>query len=87
MGGGGAGTRRVSAEREGAAAKLFFSRPKFPPSGVEWPQVRRDYHQSFVQPDFRAEKKRVLSGGFLLIFQCLRPKRTLKKSARNLGHQ
>ena len=49
--------------------------------------IRRDYHQSFVQPDFRAEKKRVLSGGFLLIFLCLRPKRTLKKSARNPGHQ
>ena len=30
--------------------------------------------QSFVQPDFGAEKKRALSGSFLLVFQCLRPK-------------
>ena len=41
--------------------------------------VRRDYHQGFAQPDLRAEKKGALSGGFVLIFLCLRPKRAPKK--------
>ena len=41
--------------------------------------VRRDYHQR--------RKKEALSGGFLLIFLCFRPKRTTQKSAPNPGDQ
>ena len=46
--------------------------------------VRRDYHQSFMQPDFREEKKSALSGNFLLIFLCLRPKRARKNLRQTL---
>ena len=49
--------------------------------------VRKDYHQSFAQPDFGADLKKGLSGDFLLIFLCLRPKRAPEKSARNPGYQ
>ena len=45
---------------------------------LQTPCLRREYHQSFAQPDFRAEKKKALSGGFLLIFLCVRPKRAPK---------
>ena len=49
--------------------------------------LRKDYHQSFAQPDFGADLKKGLSGDFLLIFLCLRPKRAPEKSARNPGYQ
>ena len=59
---------------------LLQNPPKFRGSG-------KDYHQSFAQPDFGAELKEGLSGDFLLIFLCLRPKRAPEKSARNPGYQ
>ena len=49
-------------------------------------KFRREYHQSFAQPGFRAEKKRTISGHFLLIFLCLGRKRAgKKKPALNPG--
>ena len=42
--------------------------PDFPPI------LRKDYHQSFAQPDFGADLKKGLSGDFLLVFLCFRPK-------------
>ena len=43
----------------------------------------RDYHQSFVQPDFRTEKVKKrgsLSGDVLLSFLCLRPQKGTKET-------
>ena len=54
---------------------------------VQTSLVGRDYHQSFAQPDFGAEKGKGLSGDFLPIFLCLRPKMAPEKSARNPGYQ
>ena len=46
--------------------------------------IRRDYDQGFAQPDLRAERKGALSGGFLLAFLCLRPKRAPKNLRQTL---
>ena len=42
--------------------------------------LRREYHQSFAQPGFRAENKRAISGHFLLISVCLGRKSAGKKT-------
>ena len=47
--------------------------------------VRRECHQTFAQPGFRAERKRAISGHLLLIFLCLGRKRAGKKPALNPG--
>ena len=56
----------------------------YPLAGDDRPLIGRDYHQSFVQPDFGAGKKKALSGSFLLIFLCLRPKRAPKNLRETL---
>ena len=50
------------------------------------------YGRQRLSPEFRATRlwrreKKALSGSFLLVFQCLRPKRVSKNSARNPGYQ
>ena len=80
--------------------KLFredFGDKKGPPNGPFSATKSLVYCFIFCQkglsPGFRAtrlsrrKKKRALSGGSLLIFLCLRPKRAPKKSAPNPGHQ
>ena len=50
--------------------------------------LRRDYHQSFSRnPTLARIKKGWLSGDFLLIFLCLRPKGPQKNLQRNPGYQ
>ena len=50
--------------------------------GLVSTEISRDYHQSFQQPGFCAERKKgALSGGFLLIFLCAGPKSAPNKSA------
>ena len=41
--------------------------------------ARRDYHQGFAQPDFRAEKKGTLSGGFSAYFPVFKAEKGQKK--------
>ena len=50
---------------------------------------RKDYHQSFVQPELRAEKekKRAFSGGFSVYFPVFTAEKDAKKSAPNPGYQ
>ena len=75
--------RNSLANANGFANEMRKFRPRCGNS-LRMEVFRRDYHQSFVQPDFRAEKKGALSGGFLLIFLCLRPKRAPKSLRQTL---
>ena len=47
-------------------------------------RLRRDYHQSFVQPDFRAQKKKGLLWRFSAYFSVFKAEKGPKKSAPTL---
>ena len=89
--GGGGGQAKEPASQYACFGLLAVSKSPFSlfPKFCSWSTrlLRKDYHQSFAQPDFGEELKKGLSGDFLLIFLCLRPKRSPEKSARNPGYQ